>query len=93
VFGRVPLFFYIVHVFLIHAIALLISHLRYGGPSGLLVGPLFQSDGRPLYPPDYGFGLAGVYTVWLLVVIALYPVCRWFAELKQRRRGGWLSYL
>ena len=93
VFGRVPLFFYIVHIFLIHAIALLISYLRYGGPSGLFVGPLFHDDARPLYPPDYGFGLAGVYAVWLLVVIALYPVCRWFAELKQRRRGVWLSYL
>ena len=93
VFGRVPLFFYVVHIFLIHAIALLISYLRYGGPSGLFVGPLFQGEGRSLYPPDYGFGLAGVYAVWLLVVIALYPVCRWFAEVKQRRRGGWLSYL
>jgi hypothetical protein len=92
VFGRVPLFFYIVHIFLIHAIALLISYLRYGGPSGLFVGPLFHDDARQ-YPPDYGFGLAGVYAVWLLVVIALYPVCRWFAELKQRRRGVWLSYL
>ena len=91
VFGRVPLFFYIVHIFLIHAIALLISYLRYGGPSGLFAGPLFH-DARQ-YPPDYGLGLAGVYVVWLLVVIALYPVCRWFAELKQRRRGGWLSYL
>jgi uncharacterized membrane protein len=93
VFGRVPLFFYIVHIFLIHAIALLISYLRHGGPSGLFVGQLFRDDARPLYPPDYGFGLAGVYAVWVLVVIALYPVCRWFAELKQRRRGGWLSYL
>ena len=93
VFGRVPLFFYIVHIFLIHAIALLISYLRYGGPSGLFVGPLFHGDARPLYPPDYGFGLAGVYAVWLFVVIALYPVCRWFAELKQRRREVWLSYL
>jgi hypothetical protein len=91
VFGRVPLFFYIVHIFLIHAIALLISYLRYGGPSGLFVGPLFH-DARS-YPPDYGFGLAGVYAVWLLVVIALYPVCRWFAEVKQRGRGVWLSYL
>jgi uncharacterized membrane protein len=93
VFGRVPLFFYIVHIFLIHAIALLISYLRYGGASGLFVGPLFHGEARPLYPPDYGFGLAGVYAVWLLVVIALYPLCHWFAELKQRRRGGWLSYL
>lgn len=91
VFGRVPLFFYIVHIFLIHAIALLISYLRYGGPSGLFVGPLFYDEAP--YPPDYGFGLAGVYAVWLLVVIALYPVCRWFAEMKQRRRSGWLSYL
>ena len=78
---------------LIHAIALLISYLRYGGPSGLFVGPLFDDGARSLYPPDYGFGLAGVYVVWLLVVIALYPVCRWFAEVKRRRRGGWLSYL
>jgi uncharacterized membrane protein len=91
VFGRVPLFFYIVHIFLIHAIALLISYLRYGGPSGLFAGPLFHDAGQ--YPPDYGFGLAGVYIVWLLVVIGLYPVCRWFAEVKQRRHGGWLSYL
>jgi len=89
----VPLFFYIVHVFLIHGIALLISYLRHGGPSGLFVGPLFYDDARSVYPPDYGFGLVGVYAVWLFVVIALYPVCRWFAELKKRRRDVWLSYL
>ncbi len=93
VFGRVPLFFYIVHIFLIHAIALLISYLRYGGPSGLFVGPLFHDEARSLYPPDYGLALPGVYVVWLLVVIALYPVCRWFEDLKHRRRGGWLSYV
>jgi hypothetical protein len=46
-----------------------------------------------LYPADYGFNLAGVYVMWLIVVIVLYPVCLWFAEAKQRRRGGWLSYL
>jgi hypothetical protein len=71
---------------------LVISYLRHGAPSGLFVGPLFQGDARE-YPPDYGFGLAGVYAVWLVVVVMLYPVCRWFAELKQRRHGGWLSYL
>ena len=68
-----PLFFYIVHIFLIHAIALVISYLRYGGPSGLFFGPVYQGEARALYPPDYGFGLAGVYAVWLLVVIAFIP--------------------
>ena len=53
VFGRVPLFFYIIHIFLIHAIALLISYVRHGGPSGLFVGPLFHDEARS-YPPDYG---------------------------------------
>src|SRR4029077_10855626 len=77
VFGRVPLFFYIVHIFLIHAIALLISYRRYGGPSGLFVGPLFHDEARPLYPPDYGFGLAGVYAVWLPLVSAVYPAGPW----------------
>jgi Predicted membrane protein len=93
VFGRVPLFFYIVHIFLIHAIALFISYLRYGGPSGLFAGPLFEDDTRSLYPPDYGFGLAGVYVVWLLVVIALYPCVPLVCRVEARRRGGWLSYL
>lgn len=93
VFGRVPLFYYVLHIFLIHAIALFLCYLRHGGPGGLFVGPLFNDAARALYPPGYGYGLGAVYAVWLLVVVLLYPVCRWFADLKQRRRDVWLSYL
>ena len=44
-------------------------------------------------PPGWGYSLPGVYLVWALVVIAMYPLCRWFAALKQRRSDAWLSYL
>jgi ABC-type spermidine/putrescine transport system permease subunit I len=47
-----------------------------------------------LFPPHYGFSLAVVYLVWLTVVAIAYPVCRWYANFKQRRRDSWwLSYL
>jgi hypothetical protein len=41
----------------------------------------------------YGLDLFGVYVVWLVILIVLYPLCRWFAALKRRRRDWWLSYL
>jgi hypothetical protein len=54
--------------------------------------------GRPVlaatYKADrYGLGLAGIYTVWLAVVILLYPLCYWFAAIKRRRIEWWWSYL
>lgn len=94
VFGRVPLFYYLLHVPLIHLVAICLSHLRYGRiPSGLLEGPPGIADLGKSYPADYGYGLLGVYAVWAFVVLALYPLCRWFADLKQRRNDVWLSYL
>ena len=68
---------------LIHGLAF----LKYG-----TVGTVWNGPGSSSYPVDYGYGLAGVYAVWLVVILLLYPVCRWFAELKQRRRDAWLSY-
>jgi uncharacterized membrane protein len=85
-FGRVPFFYYVVHLYLIHALALLAAWWSTGN-MGWLFGHL------PNKPDDYGYGLAGIYAVWLLVVIALYPACRWFAGVKQRNRAWWLSYL
>jgi uncharacterized membrane protein len=86
IFGRVPLFYYVVHIFLIHALAIVFAAAVFGNASWL-----FGSFAGK--PAGYGMGLAGVYGVWLLVVVALYWPCRWFAALKQRRREWWWSYL
>jgi uncharacterized membrane protein len=86
-FGRVPFFYYIAHLFLIHALAIAFAWATIGD-----VGWLFSS-GFAGKPPGYGLGLPGVYAVWLFVIIALYPLCRWFAGVKRRRREWWLTYL
>ena len=90
VFGRVPLFYYLLHLPLIHALAVLVAYVRFGHAEWLFVSPFVQ----PIPPPaGNGFGLPVVYLLWIAVVLSLYPVCRWFAEVKRRRREAWLSYL
>jgi uncharacterized membrane protein len=92
VYGKVPLFYYVVHFPLIHLIAVLICYARYGH-----IYWMFQSPTLDQYPftrpPGWGFGLPVVYLIWASVVISLYPVCRWYAALKQRSSSPWLSYL
>jgi len=53
---------------------------------------LFGDFARP-DPGRYGLPLLGIYGVWLFVVVALYPLCRWFAALKRHQQWWWLSYL
>jgi uncharacterized membrane protein len=77
-FGQVPFFFYVVHIYLIHALAAVTG---------------FAVTGALMSTPKIGLGLPGVYLVWLGVLVLLYPLCRWFAGLKQRRSEWWLSYL
>jgi uncharacterized membrane protein len=91
IFGRVPLFYYLLHAPLIHLVALGLAAARYGE-----VAFMFQNvamAGPRQLPAGYGYGLPVVYLVWLGVVVMLYPVCRWFARLKSRRRAMWLGYL
>jgi hypothetical protein len=90
-FGRVPLFFYLIHLPLLHAVAVAVSWLRHGWLPGLLEYPLFFPTGE--LPPGYGFGLGVVYLIWAASLGPLYLACRWFARVKQRRRDWWLSYL
>jgi len=92
VFGRVPLFFYLLHLPLIHGLALLAALVRYGRADWMFGSP-FGATGKFTIPDDNGFGLPVVYLTWILVVLMLYPVCKWFAEVKRRRRAAWLSYL
>ena len=77
-FGRVPFFYYVVHIYLIHALA---------------VATAFALTGVLTTTPEVNFNLAGVYIVWLMVVVLLYPICRWFSELKESSSGWWWAYL
>jgi len=87
VYGRVPLLYYVAHLFLLHILAVAFSGATIGEVSWLF-GGLPGSK-----PASYGLALPGVYAIWVMVVLALYPLCRWFATIKQQRREWWLSYL
>ncbi len=90
--GRVPLFYYGAHFFLLHLLAVVICLMRYGTAHWMFESPdLARYPFTP--PPGWGYPLPVVYTVWLLVVGSLYPLCRWFGRLKRERPDGWLSYL
>jgi uncharacterized membrane protein len=91
VFGEVPFFYYVLHIPLIHVIALLISLVRTPESTGWLIA------NHPLMPPDvpagYQWSLALLYLVTFLVVVALYFPCRWYARVKSRSRSPWLRFL
>jgi hypothetical protein len=93
VFGRVPFFFFVVHLAVIHSLAIILGLLRYGRTSFLLIPPPSMSSMRQEFPAGYGYDLWVVYAVWIGVIAILYLVCRWFVQVKQRRRDWWLSYL
>jgi uncharacterized membrane protein len=88
VYGRVPLFFYVVHIYLAHTVAVVLMYAQ----SGTLRRVLAVTDPASI-PAWYGVSLPGVYVAWTIVVVAMYPLCHWFARLKQERRDWWLSYL
>jgi uncharacterized membrane protein len=90
VFGRVPFFFYLLHIPLIHGSAVLCDWLRFGWSPLATNGPWFGPDD---IPANYGVSLPTVYLVWTVVVLILYAPCRWFARLKSRRGDWWLSYM
>ena len=91
IFGRVPMFYYLLHIPLIHMLAIVVCYARYGQ-----VHWMFESNDLGSFPitspPGWGYSLPAVYLVWLVAVLALYPVCRWFAGVRQRRSDPWLSY-
>jgi uncharacterized membrane protein len=90
-FGRVPFFFYVLHIPLIHAIALVVSKIRLG-----VVSPwLFTNHpmGNPEPPEGYVWSLPLLYLVWAIAIVLLYFVCQWFADLKARRADWWLKYI
>lgn len=90
VFGRVPFFFYVLHIYLIHAGALLCANVLHWPTQHLF----WTGVGPNLRPPEgYGFDLPGVYAAWLVVLLVLYPLCLWFAGVKARSNAPLLRYL
>jgi uncharacterized membrane protein len=85
-FGRAPFAFYVAHLYLLHAGSIVLGAWQGFEPRQFLT--VFQ-----FFPKGYGLGLPGVYAVWVLIVIGLYPLCRRVAAVKARRRDWWLSYL
>jgi uncharacterized membrane protein len=89
--GGVPLFYFVVHLFAIHALAVAICALRYGGVHWMFESP--DLGHFPISePPGWALGLPLVYTIWIAIVALLYLPCRWYAGVKARSTRAWLSY-
>jgi ABC-type multidrug transport system fused ATPase/permease subunit len=89
--GRVPMFFYIVHIYLIHILAL-IAALATGFSVSDMTFTTWITDSKNL--KGYGFNLLVVYVVWISVVLLLYPLCLWYEHYKaNHKEKWWLSYL
>jgi uncharacterized membrane protein len=86
VYGKVPLFFFLTHFYLIHLLALITGMIQGYDAKAFLS---FANN----FPPAFGFGLAGVYAYWLVVVLLLYFPCRWYGNLKAASRNPLLSYI
>ena len=92
IIGKVPMFYYALHVALIHVLAVAASALRFGEVHWMFESPTL--DRFPItQPPGWPLPLPAVYLIWISAVVMLYPLCAWFAALKQRRRDWWLGYL
>ena len=88
-FGRVPLFFYLLQWLTAHLLSVVL-HWAAGKPVAWMFSSEVMLSGPP---PGMGFSLAVVYASWIVGIILLYPLCKWFAGVKARRRDWWLSYL
>jgi uncharacterized membrane protein len=86
--GRVPLFYFLLQWYVIHGLAVLAALLR-----GMPVAWQFSADVLTRPPDGWELTLPGVYAAWVVVLVVLYIPCRWFAGVKARHPGGWLSYL
>jgi uncharacterized membrane protein len=90
VFGRVPFFYYVLHIPLIHALALVVSKVRLGSVSPWLFTN--HPMGNPPPPDGYTWSLGLLYFVWAIAVVMIYFPSRWYADLKARRSDWWLKY-
>jgi uncharacterized membrane protein len=88
-YGKVPMMFYVLHFYLIHIIVVVVFYLQGFGTKDII------SPNVPFFfkPNALGYGLLGIYVVWAIVVVALYPACKWYGKYKASHHQWWLSYL
>ncbi len=91
-FGRTPLFCYVTHIYVVHLLQIGIG-LSLGFPLSKFLNTLAPKAGAAVTGRVWGFPLAGAYLAWVILVLLMYPLARWFASVKQRRRDWWLRYL
>jgi uncharacterized membrane protein len=91
VFGRVPMYYYILHFYLIHSLALVLLIFTTGIDFSSI--DFHFSKGFGGIPPNAGVTLPWVYVAWIGVVVLLYPVCKWYNQYKSSHKDWWLSYL
>jgi uncharacterized membrane protein len=91
IIGRVPLFYYVIHIYLIHLVGILgIIFTGQSWTDMVLTGKSFMTKSLI----SYGYNLQIVYFLWIIVVLALYPFCKKYYEYKMNNRSKWwLSYL
>jgi len=87
-FGRVPMFYYILHLYMIHVLAVATAVALHQPLGWLLRGGFIFGA-----PDGWGFGLPYIYLMWATTVVVLYFPCRWYEGVKQRRKDWWLSYI
>lgn len=92
VYGRVPMFYYLAHVLVIHLIATAAAIVRYGSAHYAVTSPSL-ADYPMTQPPGWAAPLPIVWVAWICVVLVLYLPCRWYADLKARSGSALLSYL
>jgi uncharacterized membrane protein len=91
VYGAVPFFYYMLHIYLIHALSMLLFFTRgHTWAEGIQ-----NVNGIPFnfIIPGEGYSIGIVYLIWALIVVALYPLCKWFSQVKQRNKHWVFSYL
>lgn len=89
IYGRVPMFYYILHFYIIHTIAVIVFYAS-GYTSKDIITP-----GAPFWfrPPSFGVPLWGVYIIWVIVVLVTYPLCKKYNRYKSTHTHWWLSYI
>jgi hypothetical protein len=92
VFGRVPLFYYILHFYVIHTASLIVYMIRSGKSLGEVDFHFFHNTFGGI-PFGVGYSLPWVYLAWACLILFLYPICRWYNNYKSTHQQAWLSYL